>query len=151
MEWALLMPARLAKEGAKVVCSDVLDDQGKLVADKITAEGGDCTFVHLDVGDSADWTAAIDATLHRFGRLDILVNNAGIPSYPGATELTDDEWDFVVRVNQTGVFYGIRAAVPAMRQAGGGSIINVSSVFADHVPPEYFVYAATKAAVQGMT
>ncbi len=139
-----------AKEGAKVVFGDVRDDAGKQVEADIRASGGEATYVHLDVTNEADWRRAVHEAVRRYGKLDILVNNAGIviPRVP-IEERTEAEWDQVMAVNAKGVFLGTKQAIPAMRQAGGGSIVNISSIAAIgqslHQEP---AYAASKGAVR---
>jgi NAD(P)-dependent dehydrogenase (short-subunit alcohol dehydrogenase family) len=116
-----------AREGAKVVFGDVLDDEGKQVEAEIAELGGEALYIHLDVTSEADWRAAVDTAVSRYGKLDLLVNNAGIVLRKGIEETTEAEWDRVMAVNSKGVFLGTKAAIPAMRQAGGGSIVNISS------------------------
>jgi cyclopentanol dehydrogenase len=121
--------ARLfAREGAKVVFGDVLDEEGRKVEAEIRAAGGDATYTHLDVTNEEDWREAVGTAVNRYGKLDILVNNAGIVRRFSIEETTRQVWDEVMAVNSTGVFLGTKYAIPAMRQAGGGSIINISSI-----------------------
>ncbi len=141
----------LAQEGAAVVIGDVLDADGERTAQLLGSEQLQVTYRHLDVTSSADWSAAVEATEAAHGKLDILVNNAGIVRYAGAADCSDEEWNTVIGVNQTGMFMGIRAAVPALRRAGGGSIVNISSIFGLGGAADYVAYAASKAAVLGMT
>jgi len=139
-----------AAEGAKVVFGDVRDAEGEAVAAEIQSAGDDAHYVHLDVTKEADWKAAVDAATGRFGRLDILINNAAIlvPRVPIEAR-TADEWDSVMAVNAKGVFLGTKYAIPAMRAAGGGSIVNISSIAgigqSSHQEP---AYAASKGAVR---
>ena len=146
--------ARLfAKEGAKVAIGDVLDDDGRRVEAEINETGGDCVFIHLDVTSETNWQEAIHVTTSRFGRLHILVNNAGIGGVSSLVEETSlADWDRVMAVNSTGVFLGTKAAIPEMRKAGGGSIINISSqlglVGTDNSTPQY---QASKGAVRIFT
>src|SRR5215831_7611770 len=124
--------ARLfAREGAKVVIGDLLEEEGKQVEAEINASGGACLFVTLDVTKAEEWQQAVAAAVARFGALHVLVNNAGIGSTrdpdgePVTMEhLTAEQWDRVMEVNAKGVFLGTKYAIPALRQAGGGSIIN---------------------------
>lgn len=142
----------MAREGAAVVISDVLDEPGVLLAKEIRTGGGRADYVHLDVRDDDEWSAAVACAESKFGKLDVLVNNAGIVTYEAVTDCTDEEWNRTVAINQTGVFYGMRAAIPALRRAGGGSIINVSSIFGGvRGVGGYIAYSATKAAVLAMT
>ncbi len=115
-----------AREGAKVVIGDVLDE-GAGVAHEIVQAGGDCLFVHLDVTSEPEWQAAIDVTVARYGRLDILVNNAGVSQWGLVHETTEQDWDRVMDINAKGVFLGTKTAIPIMINSGGGSIINISS------------------------
>jgi 3alpha(or 20beta)-hydroxysteroid dehydrogenase len=142
---------RLAAEGAAVIVSDVLDDLGKTVAEEICNAGHQAVYTHLDVRSSDDWAAAVKLAEKEFGALDILVNNAGICGLSPVAECSDDEWDSVIATNQTGVFKGMRAAVPALERAGGGSIISTSSAFAIKGTYGYAAYVASKAAVIAMT
>ena len=121
--------ARLfAREGAAVVIGDILDEEGEATAASIAADGGRCRYVHLDVTQEADWQAAVAEAVAQFGSLDVLVNNAGIGSSSFQIHEEPVElWDRTIDVNLKGVFLGTRAAVPAMLEAGGGSIINISS------------------------
>jgi len=144
---------RFTKEGAKVVFGDVRDAEGKKVEDVIRAAGGDAVYVHLDVADESDWRNAVETATSRYGKLDILINNAAIviPRVP-IEERTVEEWDRVMAVNARGVFLGTKHAIPAMRRAGGGSIVNISSVAGIgqslHQEP---AYAASKGAVRIFT
>ena len=117
-----------AQEGAKVVLADILDDEGKKVEAEINETGGEAMYLHLDVTSEADWAAAVKAAVDNYGKLDILVNNAGILLRKGVEETSAEEWDRIQDVNSKGVFLGVKAAIPAMREAGGGSIVNISSI-----------------------
>ena len=117
-----------AQEGAKVVLADILDDEGKKVEAEINETGGEAMYLHLDVTSEAGWAAAVKAAGDNYGKLDILVNNAGILLRKGVEETSAEEWDRIQDVNSKGVFLGVKAAIPAMREAGGGSIINISSI-----------------------
>jgi NAD(P)-dependent dehydrogenase (short-subunit alcohol dehydrogenase family) len=141
----------LADEGARVLLGDVREDEGRQLADELRARGHDVIFTSLDVTRSADWEAAVALAETEFSRLDILVNNAGVVAFSSADETSDDEWQRVLGVNQTGMFYGMRAAIPAMRRAGGGSIVNISSTLAVGAIRGYFAYQASKAAIVMMT
>ncbi len=146
--------ARLfAAEGAKVVIGDVRDDLCKKTADEINAKTGARTVVafHLDVTRAADWRAAVDVCEREFGGLDILVNNAGIANLKGIEETSEEEWDSIVNINQKGVWLGMKAAVPAMRKRGGGSIINISSIFGIIGSAGSAAYHGTKGAVRLLT
>ena len=140
-----------AKEGAKIVIGDLLEDEGRKVEAEINETGGECLFVPLDVTDEDQWKQAVAATVARFGKLDVLINNAGIFRNNPVEETSSDEWDLVMDINAKGVFLGAKAAIPAMRRAGGGSIINLSSV-AGLVGAAYSsAYSASKGAVRLFT
>ena len=138
---------RLCEEGACVVFGDVLDDLGEQHAAGLRADGHDARYVHLDVTSPAQWDAAVRSC----GRLDVLVNNAGIVRIAPVVEETDDGWLSTLAVNATGVFYGMRAAIPALRRAGGGSIINIASIYGPVGAAGYVAYTASKGAVLAMT
>lgn len=139
-----------AAEGAKLVFGDIRDDEGRAVEADIRAAGGEASYVHLDVTKEDDWRAAVATAVERYGALNILINNAGIviPRVP-IEERTEEEWDRVLAVNAKGVFLGTKHAIPAMRAAGGGSIVNIASVAgmgqSTHQEP---AYAASKGAVR---
>ena len=116
------------REGAKVVFGDVLDDDGRRVEAEIGAAGGEAVYVRLDVTDEDSWREAVGTAVSRFGKVDILVNNAGIASWNAGDDASVAEWDRLMEVNAKGVFLGTKAVIPAMRAAGGGSIINISSI-----------------------
>ena len=115
------------QEGAKVVVGDVREDEGYNLVDKIIKSGGDAVFVRLDVTSETDWTAAVNEAANRYGKLDVLVNNAGVSARGTIEETSVEDWDRVMGINSKGVFLGTRSAIPEMRKAGGGSIINISS------------------------
>ena len=115
------------QEGAKVVICDVRDDEGDALAKEIVDRGGEAAFVHLDVTSESDWAAAVREAVERYGKLDVLVNNAGVSARGSIEETSPDDWDRVMDINAKGVFLGTRSAIPEMRKAGGGSIINISS------------------------
>ena len=117
-----------AQEGAKVVFGDILDDEGRQVEAAIRQAGGEATYVHLDVTQEADWQEAVQTAVSAYGKLDILVNNAGILRRDGIEETTKELWDTILAVNATGVFLGTKYTIPEMRKAGGGSIVNISSI-----------------------
>ena len=140
-----------AREGAKVVIGDVLDTEGRQVEAEIDQAGGECVFLHLDVTQESEWQRAVEAAVTRFGKLDVLVNNAGIIRLAGIEETSADDWDLVMNVNAKGVFLGTKAAIPEMRKAGGGSIINISSNSAFVGYPRSASYCSSKAAVHIFT
>ena len=139
-----------AQEGAKVVIGDVLDEDGKRTQAEINEAGGECVFIHLDVTDEGAWHDAVAAAVDRFGRLDILVNNAGIARINNVEDTTSEEWDLVMDINAKGVFLGTKAAIPEIRKAGGGSIVNISSI-AGLTGGRTSSYAASKGAVRLLT
>ncbi len=139
-------------EGAKVVFGDVLDDEGQSVERRITESGGEAVYVHLDVTSDGDWEDAIATAEGRFGRLDVLVNNAGIANDEKIEDTSEELWERIMRVNVKGVFLGTRTALPALRRAGGGSIINVSSIAGILGRPlTGGAYSASKGAVRTFT
>ena len=140
------------REGARVVFGDILDAEGRQVEADIRAAGGAATYVHLNVTNEADWRAAVTTAVNQYGKLDVLVNNAGILLRGRIEETSEDDWDRIMAVNVKGVFLGTKHAIPAMRQAVGGSIINISST-AGLVgsPGETAAYTATKGAVRLFT
>ena len=144
--------ARLfASEGAKVVLGDVLESEGQQVEAEIAEAGGEAVFVHLDVTSEADWQQAVDTAIERFGGLHILVNNAGIWNGGNVETQTIDGWDRIMDINAKGVFLGTRAAIPAMRESGSGSIVNISSVAGIIGSVGATAYNASKGAVRILT
>jgi NAD(P)-dependent dehydrogenase (short-subunit alcohol dehydrogenase family) len=119
---------RFAKEGAKVVVADMLEEDGQKVASDITRANGAAEFMRLDVTDGASWQSVMAATVAKFGRLDILVNNAGISGSAVTDMLDTDAWDRLMQVNARGVFLGTKYAVLEMQKTGGGAIVNLSSI-----------------------
>ena len=139
-----------AAEGAKVVIGDMLGDEGRQVEAEINESGGECVFVQLDVTDENAWQDAVATTVARFGKLDILINNAGIARINSVEDTTSEEWDLVMDINAKGVFLGTKAAIPEIRKAGGGSIVNISSI-AGLTGGRTSSYAASKGAVRLLT
>jgi 3alpha(or 20beta)-hydroxysteroid dehydrogenase len=137
-----------AAEGAQVVVSDVLVDEGRAVADSL---GDAAVFLRHDVSREEDWEAAVNLATERFGGLDVLVNNAGILHNATIAKHTLEAYERVVAVNQVGVFLGIRSSIAPMTSRGGGSIVNISSGAGLRATKYTFAYAATKYAVTGMT
>jgi cyclopentanol dehydrogenase len=140
-------------EGARVVIGDVLDSEaGKLASEINQNTGARVTLpVHLDVTRAEDWRAAVETCEREFGRLDILVNNAGILNIKGVSDTNEEEWDAVINVNQKGVWLGTKIAVPAMKKRGGGSIINISSIYGLIGSGGSAAYHASKGAVRILT
>ncbi|HKS98748.1 MAG TPA: glucose 1-dehydrogenase [Rugosimonospora sp.] len=138
----------LVAEGARVLIGDVLDTEGAALADDL---GDACHFVHLDVRSYDDWRCAVTHAVGAFGKLDVLVNNAGIANGSPLQQFDHDQWQRILDVNLTGTFYGIQASADAIVAAGGGSIINVSSIEGIRGTPWAHGYVATKWAVRGLT
>ncbi|GGC71361.1 2,5-dichloro-2,5-cyclohexadiene-1,4-diol dehydrogenase [Marinobacter halophilus] len=143
---------RMLEEGAAVGILDVLDKDGEAVAKALTDKGYQVGYWHCDVSDESQVKAAIDGVAERFGKLDVLVNNAGIagPNKP-THELTEEEWDKVQAVNVKGVFFCTKHAIPHMKKAGSGSLINLSSIYGLVSAPDIPPYHASKGAVRLMT
>jgi len=140
------------REGASVVFGDILDDDGKKVEAELRAAGGAATYVHLDVTRETDWRAAVATAVQRYGKLDVLVNNAGILLRARIEDTSEADWDRIMAVNVKGVFLGTKCAIPAMRAAGGGSIVNISSTAGLVGSPQgTAAYTATKGAVRLFT
>ena len=141
-----------AREGAKVAVADMLEEEGRQVAAEITQANGAAIFHKLDVTSEAEWQAAIDATLAAFGRLDILVNDAGISGSAVEDLFDTDAWERLMAVNATGTFLGMKLAIPIMKEAGGGSIVNISSISGVTGQRGIHVgYNASKGAVRTLT
>lgn len=138
----------MVAEGAKVVIGDVLDREGEALANEL---GAAATYARLDVTNPDDWDAAVATARTVYGQLNILVNNAGISGYTPIEQYSRADWDKIIGINLTGVFSGIKAAVPALKQAGGGSIINMSSLAGMRGEAGMSGYVATKWAVRGLT
>jgi NAD(P)-dependent dehydrogenase (short-subunit alcohol dehydrogenase family) len=138
----------LAREGAKLVVTDLDDAGGRRVVDQIGGAGGEAIFLHQDVSVEETWPAIIDATLRRFGRLDVMVANAGIAILCSAIDMSLADWRRQTAVNLDGVFLAVKHAVPAMRQSGGGSIVITSSVAGLRGSAGLAGYCATKGGVR---
>ena len=143
--------ARLfAQEGAKVIIGDILDREGMQIESEIAEQGGEAKFVHLDVSSEEDWSRTVDVSMREYGRLDILVNNAGILLMKGLEETSGQEWDNIQNINSKGVFLGSKTVIPAMRESGGGSIVNISSI-AGLIGSKFTAYGASKGLVRTLT
>lgn len=140
-----------AAEGAKVVAADIQDELGRKVAEDVNRAGGEALYVHLDTSQQADWDNAVAQTVQRFGKLTTLCNVAGIYRTEGTETENMEGWQQLIAVNQTGVWLGMRAAVPHMKKAGGGAIVNISSVAGLSARPMAIAYHAAKAAVHLMS
>jgi NAD(P)-dependent dehydrogenase (short-subunit alcohol dehydrogenase family) len=145
--------ARLfAKEGAKVVVADVLQEEGRAVVGEIAAAGGEACFVALDVTNEGAWQEAVTTAVATYGKLDILVNNAGISGSSGGDLMATDAWNRLMEINAKGTFLGVKHAAAAMQQSGGGAIVNISSIsgFAGQAH-SHMGYNASKGAVRLLT
>ncbi|MGZ0710603.1 SDR family oxidoreductase (plasmid) [Coraliomargarita sp. W4R53] len=138
----------LVAEGAKVVIGDLLDAEGEALA----AELGDAVrFVHLDVTSYSDWESAVQTAIDEFGGLDVLVNNAGIVNFASIEDYSIEDWDKIIRINLTGVFYGTKAVIEPLKKSGKGSIINISSTAGLQGYEALPGYNAAKFGVRGLT
>jgi 3(or 17)beta-hydroxysteroid dehydrogenase len=141
----------LAREGARVVVSDINEKEGRRVSDAIVEGGGEAIFLRHDVSQEAAWKEAIATTLTRFGGLDVVVNNAGVALSANVEDTTLDQWRQLMAINLDGVFLGTRAAIGAMKKTGGGSIINMSSIEGLIGDPNLAAYNASKGGVRIFT
>jgi NAD(P)-dependent dehydrogenase (short-subunit alcohol dehydrogenase family) len=143
---------RYAREGARVVVSDLNDQTGRHTVELIQGEGGEAVYQHADVRRPEDHRELVEAAVASFGRLDVACNNAGISGEFGLTgDLSDRQWQDVIDINLTGVFYGVRAQIQAMLQAGGGAIVNISSILGQVGMEQAMPYTAAKHGVLGIT
>ena len=140
-----------AREGAKVVVTDVLEEEGSRVGAEIGEAGGEALFARLDVSRESDWKDVVELAVSKFGLLNVLVNNAAIYSAVPIEDTTLEEWERLMAVNSTGVFLGTKASIPVMRDAGGGSIVNVSSTAGLIGAPRGSAYGTSKGAVRLFT
>ena len=140
-----------AKEGAKVVLSDIDEERGEQTASQIREDAGEAIFVKLNITREEDWINAVQATISSFGKLDVLVNNAGTGGRETVEETTEGMWDAQMDVNAKGAFLGTKHAIPAMRKAGGGSIVNISSILGLVGSPSSAAYSASKGAMRLFT
>ncbi len=147
-----------AEHGASVVVTDMNDNLGREVVDRILASGGEATYLHLDTTDEAQWIEAVAETLSKYGALHILANNAGIADRRSDNKSTVkiedtaiEGWDKVFAVNSTGVFLGVKHVIAPMRAAGGGSIINISSIYGIVGSGAGAAYHSSKGAVRTFT
>jgi NAD(P)-dependent dehydrogenase (short-subunit alcohol dehydrogenase family) len=143
---------RLAEEGCRVAVTDIKEDEARAVADDIARNGGEAAFFPLDVADEANVSETLRKVRDRWGRMDSLVNNAGIAgANKPVHEYGQEEWDQVMRVNVTGVFLMTKHSVPHLKEAGGGSIVNLSSIYGIISAQDIPAYHASKGAVREMT
>ena len=140
-----------AQEGASVVLGDILESEGEAAAAAIGESGGDARFISLDVASEDDWISAVRFTVETFGRLDILINNAAIYMRTPIVDTDIDEWRRIIDINMTGVFLGTKHAIPAMRESGGGSIVNISSTAGLVGASRGSAYGASKGGVRLFT
>jgi NAD(P)-dependent dehydrogenase (short-subunit alcohol dehydrogenase family) len=140
-----------AREGAKVVVSDINDADGQAVVDGIKAEGGDALYVHADVGQMADVEALVRATHEHYGRLDVLFSNAFAQRRGDAVEITEADWDFVLAVDLKATWMLAHHAIPIMQQQGGGVIVITGSVHALRGYKGYAAYQAAKGGLLSLT
>jgi len=138
------------QEGAKVVFGDIDDEKGKKLEAEVRKSGGEATYIHLDVTSESDWQKAVSKTIELYGKLNILINNAGILITKRLEETTESDWDLVQSVNAKGVFLGAKSVISAMKNSGGGSIVNISSI-AGLVGRPWSAYTASKGAVRLLT
>jgi 3alpha(or 20beta)-hydroxysteroid dehydrogenase len=138
-----------AAEGARVVFGDVLDAQGQAVEAKL--DPAMCRYVHHDVTSESDWAAAVATATDAFGRLDVLVNNAGVLAFGSTSEMPLTEFRRIMEINAVGSWLGMKSVIEPMRAAGGGSIVNISSIEGLTGAAECSAYSASKFAVRGMT
>ena len=138
----------LVAEGASVVCGDILDEEGRALEEEL---GRAARYVHLDVTSEDDWQAAVAATEDAFGPISLLVNNAGIVAYGGIDEMSPAEFRRIIDINLIGTYLGMHYAVPSLRRAGGGAVINISSTAGLMAYATIGAYGASKWGVRGLT
>lgn len=142
----------LAKEGAKVAVTDIKQDEGKALAQDIKNSGGEAEYWHLDVSKESEVQQVFTEVCQKWEKIDVLVNNAGISGVNKPThEITEEEWNALMAINVNGVFFCTKHAIPAMMNAGGGSIINLSSIYGLVSAPDIPPYHASKGAVRLMS
>ena len=117
-----------AREGAKVVIADIVEDEGRKLEAEIAESGGDAVFMKLDVTNESNWAEIVEATVARYGKVDILVNNAGISGTHDDDTMSVQAWERFMDINAKGVFLGMKSVIPQMQEAGGGAIVNISSI-----------------------
>jgi cyclopentanol dehydrogenase len=141
----------LASEGATVIVTDMNEAEGKATADSIISSGGKAEFHPLNVTIESEWLSVVNNIVATYGQIDVLVNNAGIVVMKALEETTTEEWDRIFDINVKGVFFGTKAILPAMKIAGSGSIVNISSIYGLVGAPVSAAYQATKGAVRLFT
>ncbi len=145
------MSLLLAKEGAKVVVTDVKEKEGQATADAIKQAGGEAIFLKHDVVNESEWKTVIAETEKAFGGLDILVNNAGVVVMKSVEDTTLEDWRWLHSINLDAVFLGTKYGIESMKKSGGGSIINISSIEGIIADPNLFAYNSSKAGVRLLT
>lgn len=140
-----------AREGAQVIVADINEDAGKNVAEEISKAGHRAVFMRLDVSSEIEWKTVTEKVVSTYGKIDILVNNAGILLFKSLEDTTEEDWDSIMRVNSKGVFFGCKHVVEGMKEAGGGSIINISSIYGIIGAPSAAAYEASKGSVRELT
>lgn len=142
----------MAREGVKVLAADILDEEGEALAKQLQDDGLDVRYKHLDVTQEAEWTATIETAEAAFGApVNVLINNAGIVVFSGVSETKTEDWNRIIDINLTGVFFGTRAIVDSMKRAGGGVIVNISSTAGMMGYSGIAGYVASKWGVRGLT
>lgn len=139
------------KEGGKIVIADINEEDGKALEKKLKDQGADVIFVKTDMSDEKDIKNLVSTTVESFGKLDVVISNAGIARKSLAHEMSSDDWNKVIAVNQDGVFLLAKYAITEMLKTGGGSIVNVASICGHIAPAEQISYNAAKHAVVGIT
>ena len=146
------MAIAMAKEGAKVVvCDRRTDSEGQKTVDMIKGFGGEAIYVNADISSAKSVENLIRTTVKTYGKLNILVNNAGAQRYKPLEELNEDDFDFIVSTNFKGTWLAMKYALPEMKKAGKGSIVNIASIAADHAQTGSTIYGGSKGAVLSMT
>ncbi len=142
---------KMLEEGGTVVITDIQDEKGEASAEQMRSAGHDATYMHLDVLDEANWSEVLDKTLLACGRLDILVNLAGAQDRGTLYEVDVEQWQRVMAISTTGILLGARAVIPAMKVAGGGAIVNMSSMAGKFAGEYGSAYAASRASMLHFT
>lgn len=140
-----------AREGAQVVLTDINEAAGQATADEISRHGGKVVFFRHDVTNAKDWQQVVAQCIARFGKIDVLVNKTGTVPFKSIELITDEEWENILDINLKSIFLGCKYALPGMQKAGGGSIINISSIMGKVNAPNAADYEASKDAVRLLT
>lgn len=142
---------RFAREGAKLMLADIQDDRGQQVLSEIRADGGTAEYVHCDVSVGEDVAGMVRAAVGTYGRLDLLFNNAGLARAGSVLDATEEDWDLVINVDLKSIYLGCKYAIPELRKAGGGAIVNTASVAGLRGSVRLHAYSAAKAGVINLT